>query len=157
MHNYSYMKSKIIQSNTSWIPFVLRITLAIVVLPHGAQKLLGWFGGYGFTGTMQFFTETAGLSWLVGCLVILLETLGALALMAGLVTRLFALSYLGLAIGILFTQHIHFGFFMNWSGAQPGEGIEYFIFWIGIAVCLFISGGGRYSVDTEILMKRIKE
>ncbi|CAN5330665.1 hypothetical protein BH23BAC2_BH23BAC2_00300 [soil metagenome] len=97
------MKNKIFNTSESFAPLVIRIMLGIVVFPHGAQKLFGWFGGYGFSGTMGFFTDTMGLPWLIGFLVILLESIGAIALIAGLATRIMAVSYLLLALGIVFT------------------------------------------------------
>lgn len=147
------MKQKIFQTDDSWTPLILRIFLGLVVFPHGAQKLLGWFGGYGFSGTMSFFTGTVGLPWAMGLLVILLESVGAVALMAGIATRLIAINYILLAIGIIFSSHIVNGFFMNWFGNQAGEGYEYFLLWIGLATGLAISGGGKFSVDKEIIMK----
>jgi putative oxidoreductase len=147
------MKQKIFQTDDSWTPLILRIFLGLVVFPHGAQKLLGWFGGYGFSGTMSFFTGTVGLPWAMGLLVILLESVGAVALMAGIATRLLAITYILLAVGIIFSSHIENGFFMNWFGNQAGEGYEYFLLWIGLATGLAISGGGKFSVDKEIIMK----
>ena len=147
------MKQKIFQTNDLWTPLILRIFLGLVVFPHGAQKLLGWFGGYGFSGTMSFFTGTVGLPWAMGLLVILLESVGAVVLMAGIATRLIVINYILLAIGIVFSSHIENGFFMNWFGNQAGEGYEYFLLWIGLATGLAISGGGKFSVDKEIIMK----
>jgi putative oxidoreductase len=127
-----------------------RVFLGVVVFPHGAQKLLGWFGGYGFGGTMQYFTDTVGLPWIVGMAVILLEFFGALALIAGLGTRVLAGTYVLLALGITFTTHVQYGFFMNWFGNQPGEGYEYFLLWLGLAASLALTGGGKYALDAVI-------
>lgn len=144
------MKNKIFKTSDSYIGLILRATLAIVVFPHGAQKLFGWSGGYGFSGTMGFFTETVGLPWIIGFLVIVLESIGATALIAGFATRIVAFSYILLALGITFTSHFENGFFMNWFGNQAGEGYEYFILWIGIAIALTIIGGGKYSIDRSM-------
>jgi putative oxidoreductase len=149
------MKQKIFGTYHSWTPLILRVLLALVVFPHGAQKLFGWFGGYGFSGTMDFFTGTVGLPWIIGFFVIILETFGALALLAGVATRLVAICYIFLAIGIA-TIHFQNGFFMNWFGNQAGEGYEYFILWIGMAASLAVSGGGKYSVDGSIIMKNVQ-
>ncbi len=148
------MKHKIVNTSTSFAPLAIRVMLGFAVFPHGAQKLLGWFGGYGFTGTMAFFTETMDLPWLIGFLVILLESFGALALISGFATRIIAASYLLLALGIVFTSHIQHGFFMNWFGNQQGEGYEYFILWIGMAISLIITGAGNYSVDRKLSPKQ---
>lgn len=145
------MKQKIFQTDNSWTPLILRVFLGLVVFPHGTQKLFGWFGGYGFSGTMDYFTSAVGLPWIIGFLVILLESMGAIALIAGICTRLFAISYTFLAIGIIFTSHIEYGFFMNWFGNQAGEGYEFFLLWIGMALGLIVSGGGKFSIDKKII------
>ena len=147
------MKNKIFNTSESLAPLAIRVMLGLVVFPHGAQKLLGWFGGYGFSGTMGFFTVTIGLPWLVGFLVIILESIGAFALISGFATRIVAVCYLILALGIVFTSHIQHGFFMNWFGNQQGEGYEYFILWIGMAVSLIITGAGKYSIDGKFISK----
>ncbi|WP_339813689.1 DoxX family protein [uncultured Imperialibacter sp.] len=141
------MINKIFKTPDTWEPFVLRVLLGLVIFPHGAQKLFGWFEGYGFDGTMIFFTEIVGMPWVLGFLVILLEALGSIVLLAGFATRILAASYILLAIVIVTTSHLQHGFFMNWYGNQPGEGIEFFILWVAISTALLLSGGGRYSVD----------
>lgn len=141
------MKNKLLETSESYAPLILRVVLGFVVLMHGMQKLLGWFGGFGFSKTMLFFTESVGLPWIVGFLVILLETLGAIALIIGLGTRVIAFFYILLPLGMIFTTHLKNGFFMNWFGTLKGEGYEYFILWIGIALALFILGGGKYAID----------
>lgn len=148
------MKTKVFPTDDSWAPLVLRLFLGLVIFPHGAQKLLGWFGGYGFSGTMGFFTDTLGLPWLLSLLVIILESVGAMALVVGVATRLVALSYIFLAIGIVFTSHIQYGFFMNWSGSKAGEGYEYFLLWIALAIALFLTGGGKFSVDRKLMANK---
>ncbi|HKK11800.1 MAG TPA: DoxX family protein [Flavobacteriaceae bacterium] len=147
------MKNKIFKTADSYAPLTIRFILGLVVFPHGAQKLFGWFGGYGFSGTMDFFMETMGLPWLIGFLVIILESFGAIALLAGMATRIIAGFYLVLALSIVFTSHIQHGFFMNWFGNQQGEGYEYFLLWIGMAVSLFLTGGGKYSLDKKLVLK----
>jgi putative oxidoreductase len=128
-----------------------RLALGIVVFPHGAQKLLGWFGGYGFNGTMGFLTGTAGLPSVIALLVILVEFFGALFLIAGFATRFAAIAVLGTFIGIVLTSHLGNGFFMNWySQPNTGEGLEYFILLFGLAIISLVAGGGRASVDAAI-------
>ena len=150
------MKNKLLTTSTAWSTTILRIVLGIVVFPHGAQKLLGWFGGYGFAGSMTYFTVTVGLPWIVGFIVIVLEFFGAIALILGFATRIIAALYIGIAIGIIFTSSIQHGFFMNWFGNQRGEGYEYFLLWIGMAIALVITGGGKYSID-KLLLKTTAE
>ncbi len=144
------MINTLFSANGDWVGLILRLTIGLIIFPHGAQKMLGWFGGYGFNGTMGFFTGTAGLPYIVGLAVILLEFGGSLLLVAGLGTRVIALGFIGLMIGIILTSHLPNGFFMNWYGSQPGEGYEYHLLVIGLAVALLIEGAGRYSVDSVI-------
>ena len=135
------------QTTDAWVPLILRVILAFVMFPHGAQKLLGWFGGFGFEGTMGFFTQQMGLPWVVAFLVIMGEAFGRLALFAGLLTRFTAASYIVIMLGAIATVHWPHGFFMNWSGKQAGEGFEYHLLVIGISLALLISGGGKWSLD----------
>lgn len=127
-----------------------RLALGIMLFPHGAQKLLGMFGGYGFTGTMGFLTTKAELPYIVALLVILIEFFGSLFILFGFLTRVTAVGIIGLFIGVVLTTHIQNGFFMNWTGTQAGEGIEFFILLFGLAINLLITGGGKASVDAAI-------
>ncbi|MHB8205984.1 DoxX family protein [Mucilaginibacter sp.] len=130
---------------------VARLALGIVIFPHGAQKLLGCFGGYGFNGTMGFLTGTAGLPWIVALLVVLIEFFGSLLLIFGFATRVAAFCIIAEFIGVVLSTHIHNGFFMNWYAvSQKGEGLEYFILLFGLAIVALISGGGKASVDSVI-------
>ncbi|HEY8893710.1 MAG TPA: DoxX family protein [Niastella sp.] len=131
-------------------PLILRIAFAIVLWPHGAQKLLGFFGGYGFTPTMQHLTTDAGLPSLVAFLVIFLEFFGSLFILFGLFTRLVAIAQIILFTGMIVTAHLQFGFFMNWFGAQKGEGFEYHLLAIGLLVSLIVTGAGKASLDSCI-------
>ena len=131
-------------------PLILRLVFAIVIWPHGAQLLLGCFGGNGFTGTMQYFTTQSGLPPVIAFLVIVLEFFGSLFILLGLFTRLFAAASLILFIGMIVTVHQQFGFFMNWYGNMKGEGFEYHLLIIGILLPLVISGAGKASVDVLI-------
>ena len=120
------------------------------MFPHGAQKLLAWFGGYGWSGTMQFFTEQMGLPAPVAAATILLEFFGPLLLIAGLGTRAVALGFVGIMVGAIATVHASNGFFMNWTGSAPGEGFEYHLLVIGVALALVFAGGGRWSLDRRL-------
>src|SRR4051794_38598623 len=119
-------------SSNNWAATFTRLTLGTVLFAHGAQKLTGCFGGYGFDGTMKFFTETVGLPWVVGFLVIIIEFFGSLSLILGFATRLWSLAIGILTLGIIETSHVQYGFFMNWFGNQKGEGVEYFLLMIGL-------------------------
>ncbi|MCK8495783.1 MULTISPECIES: DoxX family protein [Spirosoma] len=149
------MKQLFATNPASITPLIARLALGIVVFPHGAQKLLGWFGGSGFEGTMGFLTGSAGLPWIVGLLVILIEFFGPLMLFLGAATRVAALGILGNFIGIVLTAHSSTGFFMNWGAeANKEEGIEYFILLFGLALIVLIAGGGKASVDAELAKNR---
>jgi len=138
------------QTNDKFSYWVPRVILGCVILPHGAQKLFGWFGGFGFTNTMTYFTQTAGLPWIIAFLIIMGESLGSLGLIVGFFTRLSALGLICIMVGAITTVHIPNGFFMNWFGKQAGEGFEYHLLVIGMSIPLLISGGGKYSVDALI-------
>ena len=143
---------KIIATNPSNTTALLaRLALGVVIFPHGAQKLFGWFGGYGFNGTMGFLTGAAGLPYIIALLVILIEFFGALFLIAGFATRLAALGIIGNFVGVVLTSLSNTGFFMNWSSqANKGEGLEYFILLFGLAIIALVAGGGRASIDAVI-------
>jgi putative oxidoreductase len=140
----------LIRTGDAIAPALLRITLGAVMLPHGAQKLLGWFGGYGFTGTMGFFTGALHIPAPIAFLVIAAESFGALALLAGAFTRIAAAGVGAVMIGAMALTHAKVGFFMNWFGNQAGEGVEYHLLALGIAAAILVLGGGRGSVDRAI-------
>lgn len=148
--------NKIIATNSNnWIALIARLAVGITIFPHGAQKLLGWFGGYGFTGTMGYFTEQAQLPYIVGLFVILIEFFGSLFLIFGFLTRIATIGILGLFTGVVLTVHMVHGFFMNWN-MQPdtGEGIEYFILLFGLSIITLIVGGGKASIDAALTKKQ---
>ena len=131
------------------VPLVLRLTLAVVMFPHGAQKAIGWFGGYGLRGTLDFLRKS-GVASPVAVLAIMAEFLGPLGLVVGLLTRVAALGIAAVMLGSILTVHRQHGFFMNWYGNQQGEGFEYHILAIGLAVALVLGGGGVWSLDAVI-------
>jgi putative oxidoreductase len=139
--------AKVFHTEKSIVPTLLRIALGVVIFPHGAQKALGWFGGYGYEATMEYFTQTAGLPGFIAFMVIVIEFLGAVALIVGFGGRLAAIGVGIVMVGAIYTTHLPFGFFMNWSGAQPGEGFEYHILALGLAAGVTIAGSGAYSID----------
>lgn len=148
--NY-YAMSKFFLTNNNWTGFFARIILGIVLFPHGAQKLMGWWGGYGFTGTMQYFTDTVGLPYFLGALVIFIEFFSPLLLIVGFATRINALLVLVVMAGVIITvEHDHF--FMNWYGSQEGEGMEFFFLAIGLSVVALFEGGGKFSVDRKMVV-----
>jgi putative oxidoreductase len=128
---------------------IVRLALGLVMFPHGAQKLLGWFGGAGFAGTLQGMTGM-GLPAAVVLLVILVEFFGSISLITGFLGRVGALGILCVMLGALFMVHLPNGFFMNWMGNQKGEGYEYHLLAIGMALAILVKGSGAFSIDRSM-------
>lgn len=147
------MIKKLIQTDKDISSLVLRVLLGIVFFPHGAQKVFGWFGGFGFSGTMGFFTEKMGIPAIFAFLAIMAEFLGPLGLLSGFLTRIAAFGIACNMTVAIFMVHLPNGFFMNWFGNQKGEGFEYHILAVAIAIALMIKGGGKLSVDGLISEK----
>jgi len=129
---------------------IARLTLGLVIFPHGAQKLLGIFGGYGYSGTMESLTTQMGLPSFVAFSVIMIEFFGSISLLLGLFSRFWALSLIGMFSGIILTTQLEHGFFMNWFGNQGGEGFEYSLLVIGLALTILVNGSGKWSIDSII-------
>lgn len=127
-----------------------RVLLATVIGAHGVQKAFGWFGGFGYEGTMQFFTVTLGVPAVLGFLVILGETLGALGLLLGAATRIAAAGVTATMLGAVAMVHWKYGFYMNWGGNQGGEGFELHLLALGSSLPLVALGGGAWSLDRWI-------
>ncbi|MBC3757466.1 DoxX family protein [Hyunsoonleella sp. SJ7] len=145
------MIREILKTNENWGQLIARLTLGFVLFPHGAQKMLGLFGGYGYTATMDALTNQMQLPSIIAFLVIIIEFFGAILLILGFATRVWSLAIVFLFIGIIFTAQFEHGFFMNWFGAQKGEGYEYSLLIIGLAITAVINGAGKLSVDNQIL------
>ncbi len=144
------MFRKLVQTNDDIAVLILRLMLGIVFFPHGMQKLFGWFGGYGFAGSMGFFTGKLGIPAFFAFLAIMAEGLGSLGLLTGLLTRVAAFGITVNMIVAVYLLHWQNGFFMNWFGTQKGEGFEYHLLVIAIGIALMIKGGGALSVDRAI-------
>jgi putative oxidoreductase len=138
------------QTSNSSALLLARLTLGLVMFPHGAQKALGWFGGYGFTGTMGFFTGTMHIPYLFAFLAIAAEFAGSIALILGIFSRLAAFGIAVVMAVAIFTVSAQNGFFMNWFGNQKGEGYEYHLLAIGLALIVTIFGAGKASLDSTI-------
>ena len=144
------MLKKFFATSPEFAMLYLRLLLATVMFPHGAQKALGWFGGHGFSATMQSFTGQMHIPAVFAFLAISAEFFGSLALVLGLLTRLAAFG-IGTTIAVAACMvHTSNGFFMNWSGQQKGEGFEYHILVVAIALALMFKGGGRWALDSLI-------
>jgi putative oxidoreductase len=127
---------------------IVRLTVALVLFPHGAQHVLGWFGGNGFHGTLGWMTGTLGFPAAFAVLALVTELAAPFALLLGAGGRLAALGVIGLMLGALST-HLANGFFMNWFGTLPAgsEGFEYHILVIALAAVVVLRGSGAWSVD----------
>jgi putative oxidoreductase len=148
------MIKKLFETDGNLSGTVLRVALGAVMLPHGAQKLLGLFGGGGFSASVKWFESTFHVPFIFAVAAIIAESVGAVALIAGLFTRLAALAIaVDLAVAV-YLVHWKVGFFMNWMGSQKGEGFEYHILAIAIALALVIKGGGLWSIDRAIAGKK---
>jgi putative oxidoreductase len=147
---------KFVQTSPLVGPLLLRITLAVVMFPHGAQKVLGWYGGHGFSATMQSFTQNMNIPAPFAFLAILTEFAGPIALLVGFLTRLSAFGMAAVMAVAALKVHAANGFFMNWMGSQKGEGFEYHILAFGIAVALLVMGAGCCSIDRLLSKKYVQ-
>ena len=141
------MLKRFFSTEDNLTPLVIRVMLGVVMLPHGAQKALGMFGGGGFAATMKGMSQGMGIPSIVVLLIIASEFLGSIGLILGVATRFCAFGAFSIMTGAIFMVHLPNGFFMNWFGNQAGEGFEYHLLAIGMAVALMITGGGRWSLD----------
>ena len=142
------MLKKLMQTDDDAGMLIVRLALGIVMFPHGAQKLLGWFGGGGYTATMQGMSQM--LPAVIVFLVIFCEFFGSLSLITGFLGRLGAFGVLCVMVGAVLTVHLHNGFFMNWAGTQGGEGFEYHILAIALALVVMLRGSGTASMDRAL-------
>ena len=143
------MKKLIETDGNDLAALIARAALGIVILPHGMQKLLGMFGGPGFSAEVDYLTGV-GIPVLVAMLVILGESFGALFLIAGFISRISAAGIAIIMLGAVFLEHLPNGFFMNWFGTQKGEGFEYHLLALGLALIVILRGGGKWSLDRKI-------
>ena len=148
------MPSKLFKTEDDLTLTVLRIIVGVVFFAHGAQKMLGWFGGDGFSGTMVSFTQKMGVPAPFAFLAIAAEFFGGLGLIFGLLTRVAALGVATNMIVAILTVHLQNGFFMNWGGNQKGEGFEYHLLAIALAIAVIVKGAGAFSFD-RLLWRRL--
>jgi len=147
------MFKKLINTDNDIVPLVLRVILGIVFYYHGMQKLTTMYGGYGFTGTMGFFTGKLGIPAVFAFLAIMAEGVGWAGLISGLLTRVAAFGITVNMIVAVYMLHWQNGIFMNWFGNQKGEGFEYHLLAIAIGIALIIKGGGALSLDRALSKK----
>jgi len=147
------MLRKILGTTNDWTLTLLRLVMGMVFFAHGAQKALGWFGGYGFSGTMNFFTHAAHIPAPFAFLAICAEFLGGIGLIVGLLGRIAAFGIACNMVVAIFMVHAPNGLFMNWTGQQKGEGFEYHLLAIAIAIVLMVKGSGALSIDGMLSAK----
>ena len=128
----------------------MRLALGVTFFAHGAQKMLGWFGGYGFAGTMGFFTQQMHIPAVFAFLAICAEFFGGLGLIVGLLSRVAAFGIICNMLVAISTVHVHNGFFMNWTGQQKGEGFEYHVLALALLLIVLVKGAGALSVDRAL-------
>jgi putative oxidoreductase len=141
------MIRKLIATDNDFATTILRLVLGVIFFAHGAQKMLGWFGGYGFTGTMGFFTGAMHIPAPFAFLAIAAEFFGGLGLIFGFLTRIAAFGIFSNMVVAIAMVHGQFGLFMNWTGTQKGEGYEYHLLVLAITTFLMIRGAGAASID----------
>ena len=147
------MFRKLVGTSNDWTLTLLRLVMGMIFFAHGAQKALGWFGGYGFSGTMGFFTGMMHIPAPFAFLAICAEFLGGIGLIVGALTRIAAFGIATNMVVAILMVHSQVGFFMNWTGQQKGEGFEYHLLAIAIAIVLMARGSGSFSVD-QVLSSR---
>jgi putative oxidoreductase len=147
------MLRKILGTTNDWTLTLLRLVMGVIFFAHGAQKVLGWFGGYGFSGTMGFFTNMMHIPAPLAFLAICAEFLGGMGLLVGLLGRVAAFGITCNMIIAVLLVHGKIGFFMNWTGQQKGEGFEYHLLAIAVALVLMVKGSGAFSVDRALTAK----
>lgn len=146
------MLRKLFATDDNTATAILRLVLGVVFFAHGAQKMLGWFGGFGFSATMGYFTAAMHIPAPLALLAIAAEFFGGLGLILGFLTRIAALGIATNMVVAIATVHSAFGFFMNWAGTQKGEGFEYHLLVLSMTAFLMIRGAGAFSFDRAIAM-----
>jgi putative oxidoreductase len=149
-------KEKVMESETTirdrsavdWALLVARIVVGVVFMAHGAQKLFGAFGGPGLSAVVQMMGP-------LGYLVTIGEFFGGLGLIFGFLSRFSAASIILIMLGAIGMVHSQFGFFMNWTGKQAGEGFEYHLLVIGTLLPILIAGPGRYAIGRYLPLPKV--
>jgi putative oxidoreductase len=147
---------RVLATTPDTAPLIARLTLGIVMFPHGAQKMLGWFGGHGFDATLSAFSGKLGIPVVFGVLAIVAEFFGSIGLVLGAISRVAAFGIAVVMLVVILMLHAHVGFFMNWTGAQAGEGFEYHLLATGLALIVMVKGAGAYSIDHWLATRKAR-
>jgi putative oxidoreductase len=148
-HQEAEMFSKIFRTNPDIVPAIIRVVVGVLFFVHGAQKMLGWWGGPGFSTMMSGF-ESQGIPPVLAFLAIAAEFFGGLGMILGFLTRIAAFGISVNMVVAIFTVHLQNGLFMNWTGQQKGEGFEYHLLVLAITISIMLVGAGAYSIDGMI-------
>jgi putative oxidoreductase len=144
------MRSSLLMTRPDVAPLIARVAAGVVMFPHGAQKVLGWFGGPGFATVVGAFHQTLHIPMAIAVLDPIAEFFGALALMIGLLSRVAAFGILCVMLGAVGLVHYQNGFLMNWTGKQTGEGYEFHLLMMALCLIVIVKGGGAWSVDRAL-------
>lgn len=137
----------LLNTDSAWIGFSARLVLGLILLPHGCQKMFGWFGGEGFELTIQRFHKGMELPWIIALLIILIEFFASVFLLLGFASRLMAFSIFVLMIGTIVTVHWQYGYFLNWHNTKGGEGMQFNLLMMGLCIVVMLAGSGSLSID----------
>jgi putative oxidoreductase len=137
----------LVSTNPDWVLTIARLVIGVIFFAHGAQKVLGWYGGAGFSATLRILTVQLKLPAPIAVLVISAEFFGGLGLIVGLLSRIAALGILLAMLGAIAMVHFRYGLFMDWFGNQKGHGIEYHLLVIALAFVVIVKGAGAFSID----------
>jgi putative oxidoreductase len=143
------MRTPLLLTNSDTAPLIARVAAGVVMFPHGAQKVLGWFGGPGFAGVMGFL-QAMHIPPAIAVLDPITEFFGAIALIIGLLSRVAAFGILCVMLAAVGLVHYQNGFFMNWTGQQHGEGFEFHLLMIALCLIVIVKGGGAWSADRAL-------
>ena len=141
------MMEMLVSTSPDWLLTIARLVIGVIFFAHGAQKMLGWYGGQGFRATMQGLTGQLRIPAPLAALVISAEFFGGLGLIVGLLSRIAALGILLAMLGAIAMVHFRHGLFMDWHGNQKGHGIEYHLLAIALALVVIVKGAGAFSID----------
>lgn len=136
----------------SWSLLIVRVVLGVIFFAHGAQKMFGWFGGYGLKGTIGYFQQALRIPPALTVLDALTECFGGLAVLVGFLARPAALGLVIVMLVAITKVHWRNGFFLNWSLEQgKGHGIEMNLALIGMALAVLVGGAGAFSIDRVLV------
>jgi putative oxidoreductase len=141
------MLKLLIKTETDYMVALAGLVLGVLFFVHGSQLMLGWFGGFGLSGSMHFFTQQLGIPAAFAFLGIAGQFFGGIFLIAGLAGRIAALAIIGNMVVAVAKVHWQYGLFMNWFGTQKGEGFEYHLLAVTIGLLIVIRGSGALSLD----------